>query len=121
MRRNANSQNRQSNTTDDIATAPSRCASPSRPITAVPTTPISGVVTFGERHRYRDREHARVRDGVAGIGGVHAQRPSSARRRRANRFRECQSRVLLIDAQRGVRMKRTISQIGMTTMAPSRK
>ena len=46
MRRNANSQNRQSNTTDDIATAPSRCASPSRPITAVPTTPSSGVVTL---------------------------------------------------------------------------
>ena len=46
MRRNANSQNRQSNTTDDIATAPSRCASPSRPITPVATTPSSGVVAL---------------------------------------------------------------------------
>ena len=31
---------------DEIATAPSRCASPRRPITAVPTTPSIGVVTF---------------------------------------------------------------------------
>ena len=47
MRRNTNSQNRQSNTTDDIATAPRRCACPSLPMTAVATTPSSGVVAFG--------------------------------------------------------------------------
>jgi hypothetical protein len=44
--RNANSQNRQSNTIDDIATAPSTCACPSLPITAVAITPSSGVVAF---------------------------------------------------------------------------
>ena len=44
--RNPNSQNRQSNTTDDMATAPSTCACPSLPITAVATTPSNGVVAF---------------------------------------------------------------------------
>ena len=44
MRRKPNTQKMQSNTSADIATAPSRCASPSRPITAVPTMPSSGVV-----------------------------------------------------------------------------
>ena len=46
MRRNPNSQNRQSNTTDDRATAPRMCAWPSRPTIAVATTPMSGVVPF---------------------------------------------------------------------------
>ena len=46
MRRKPNSQNRQSNTTDAIATPPSSVASPSRPIAMVETMPISGVVRF---------------------------------------------------------------------------
>src|ERR1700681_172556 len=46
MRRNANSQNMQSNSTDAIATPPSSVASPSRPIAVVETMPISGVVRF---------------------------------------------------------------------------
>src|SRR6266436_2230741 len=46
MRRNANSQNRQSNSTEAIATPPSSVASPSRPIAVVETMPISGVVRF---------------------------------------------------------------------------
>src|SRR5271166_4464000 len=46
MRRNANSQNRQSKITDAIATPPSKVASPSRPIAVVETMPISGVVRF---------------------------------------------------------------------------
>ena len=44
MRRNANSQNRQSKITDAMATPPSSVASPSRPIAMVETMPISGVV-----------------------------------------------------------------------------
>src|SRR5271168_3993432 len=44
MRKNANSQNRQSKITDAIATPPSEAASPSRPIAVVETMPISGVV-----------------------------------------------------------------------------
>ncbi len=44
MRKKANSQNRPSNTSADMAMPPSRCASPSRPIAAVPTMPSSGVV-----------------------------------------------------------------------------
>src|SRR6201992_3772223 len=44
MRRNANSQNMQSKSTDAIATPPSRVAPPSRPIAVVETMPISGVV-----------------------------------------------------------------------------
>jgi hypothetical protein len=44
MRRKANSQNMQSNSTDAIATPPSEAASPSRPIAMVETRPISGVV-----------------------------------------------------------------------------
>ncbi len=46
MRRKPNSQNRQSNTTDAIATPPSSVGSPSRPIAMVETMPISGVVRF---------------------------------------------------------------------------
>ena len=46
MRRNANSQNRQSKMTDAMATPPSCAASPSRPIAIVETMPISGVVRF---------------------------------------------------------------------------
>src|ERR1700722_13118441 len=46
MRRKANSQNRQSNMTDEIATPPSRAGSRSRPIAMVETIPISGVVRF---------------------------------------------------------------------------
>src|SRR5258708_4815054 len=46
MRRNANSQNRQSKITDAIATPPSSVASPSRPIAIVEMMPISGVVRF---------------------------------------------------------------------------
>src|SRR3954467_11737819 len=46
IRRKANSQNRQSNITDAIATPPSSVASPSRPIAVVETIPISGVVRF---------------------------------------------------------------------------
>src|SRR5258707_11007732 len=46
MRRNANSQNMQSNRTEAIATPPSEVASPSRPIAVVETMPISGVVRF---------------------------------------------------------------------------
>src|SRR6185436_3823654 len=46
MRRKANSQNMQSNSTDAIATPPSSVASPSRPIAVVETMPISGVVRF---------------------------------------------------------------------------
>ena len=46
MRRNANSQNMQSNSTEAIATPPSSVASPSRPIAVVETMPISGVVRF---------------------------------------------------------------------------
>ena len=46
MRRNANSQNRQSKMTDAIATPPSSVASPSRPIAVVETMPIRGVVRF---------------------------------------------------------------------------
>ena len=46
MRRNPNSQNMQSNSTDAIATPPSSVASPSRPIAVVETMPISGVVRF---------------------------------------------------------------------------
>ncbi len=46
MRRNANSQKMQSNSTEAIATPPSSVASPSRPIAVVETMPISGVVRF---------------------------------------------------------------------------
>src|SRR5450432_1528178 len=46
MRRNANSQNRQSNITEAMATPPSSVASPNRPIAMVETMPISGVVRF---------------------------------------------------------------------------
>jgi hypothetical protein len=46
VRRKENSQNRQSKTTDVIATPPSSVASPSRPIAIVETTPINGVVRF---------------------------------------------------------------------------
>ena len=46
MRKNANSQNMQSNSTDAIATPPSKVASPSRPIAVVETMPIKGVVRF---------------------------------------------------------------------------
>src|SRR4030081_1443989 len=46
MRRKANSQNMQSNSTEAIATPPSEVASPSRPIAVVETMPISGVVRF---------------------------------------------------------------------------
>ena len=46
MRRNANSQNRQSKITDAIATPPSMAGSPSRPIAVVETMPIKGVVRF---------------------------------------------------------------------------
>jgi hypothetical protein len=46
VRRNENSQNRQSKTTDVIATPPSNVASPSCPIAIVETTPINGVVRF---------------------------------------------------------------------------
>ena len=46
MRRNANSQNMQSNSTEAIATPPSSVASPSLPIAVVETMPISGVVRF---------------------------------------------------------------------------
>ena len=44
MRRKPNSQNRQSNSTEAIATPPSSVASPSRPIAVVETMPSSGVV-----------------------------------------------------------------------------
>ena len=46
IRRNANSQNMQSNSTEAIATPPSKVASPSRPIAVVETMPIRGVVRF---------------------------------------------------------------------------
>ena len=46
MRTKANSQNRQSKITDAIATPPSMAGSPSRPMAAVETIPISGVVRF---------------------------------------------------------------------------
>src|SRR5689334_4254422 len=46
MRRNPNSQNRQSKITEAMATPPSSVASPSRPIAVVETMPISGVVRF---------------------------------------------------------------------------
>ena len=46
MRRNANSQDTQSNRTEAIATPPSSAASPGRPIAVVETMPISGVVRF---------------------------------------------------------------------------
>src|ERR1700681_1813690 len=46
MRRNANSQNRQSKMTEAMATPPSSVASPSCPIATVETMPISGVVRF---------------------------------------------------------------------------
>src|SRR5450631_337254 len=46
MRRNANSQNRQSKITEAMATPPSSVASPSRPIAMVETMPINGVVRF---------------------------------------------------------------------------
>src|SRR5712692_3337551 len=46
MRRNPNSQNRQSKITDAMATPPSSAASPSRPIAVVETMPIKGVVRF---------------------------------------------------------------------------
>src|ERR1700675_418916 len=46
MRKKANSQNMQSNSTEAIATPPSSVASPSRPIAVVETMPISGVVRF---------------------------------------------------------------------------
>ena len=131
MRRNANSQNRQSNTTDDIATAPSRCASPSRPITPVATTPSSGVVALDKRHRHRDREHARVRDDVAGFVRGSTRRSwgvgtSSARREQrqsicANGQVKREHDRDAADVQRGARRNRRISQIGITMMAPSRK
>src|SRR5262249_33301881 len=44
LRRKPNSPKIQSTTSADMATPPSRCASPSRPITAVETIPSSGVV-----------------------------------------------------------------------------
>src|SRR3984893_15751645 len=46
MRRKPNSQNRQSNITDAMATPPSSVASRSRPIAIVEMMPISGVVRF---------------------------------------------------------------------------
>src|ERR1700722_9057823 len=46
VRKKQDSQNRQSKTTDVIATPPSSVASPSRPMAIVETTPISGVVRF---------------------------------------------------------------------------
>src|SRR5262249_23033029 len=44
MRRKPKIQKIRSNTSADMATAPMRCASPRRPMTAVPTMPRSGVV-----------------------------------------------------------------------------
>jgi len=55
--------------------------------TAVPTTPSSGVGHVGERHRDRDREHARVGD-EAGCGDSFTCRGLAARRSMRQRFPE---------------------------------
>jgi hypothetical protein len=97
VRKKENSQNRQSKTTEAMATPPSSVGSPSRPIAMVETTPINGVVRF------------------ATIAG-----PAMAKTRALVTWEF--KREWPIDYRpRGAPNIRIKSQIGMTITAPSRK
>ena len=101
MRKKANSQNRPSNTSADMAMPPSRCASPSRPIAAVPTMPSSGVVRFASiAGPAMAKTRALVTAAVESAGSMFDLVASG--------YRPLAARV-----------SRTISQIGTTTAAPS--
>ena len=100
MRRNANSQNRQSNITDAMATPPSSVASPSRPIAIVATMPSSGVVR------------------LATIAGP-AMANTCADVTLDGEVNEAGLRAVY--RPRGAPNNREISQIGITITAPSRK
>ena len=100
MRRKANSQNRQSNITDAIATPPSSVASPSRPIAVVETMPISGVVRFAT---IAGPAMAKTCAVVTLVGEVNEPGLRGPYR------------------PRGVPNSRDSSQIGITITAPSRK
>ena len=114
MRRKANSQNMQSNSTDAIATPPSSVASPSRPIAVVETMPISGVVRFaiiaGPAMANTCRR-IRLTHAWMPTRRVDEPQPMDAVRR-------CLAGVY---RPRGAPNSRDNSQIGITITAPSRK
>src|SRR5215203_2680133 len=70
MRREPKLQNTKSKITAPRATAPSRCASPSRPITVASTSPRRGVVTCD---RVMGSASASMRRCVTSIGRVEAE------------------------------------------------
>src|SRR5215470_18005671 len=67
----------QSNTNADMATPPSRCASPSRPTAVVPTMPSSGVVRFAS---IAGPAMAKTRALVTTLGGAVGSAIKGARR-----------------------------------------